>query len=311
MYTIDSQLKSILLDPSYDEIRDLLVMEFGFEKQNFMEMTFRELANHSGNTWDASQMLKGINYLSKLLIETNPIIIFPDFKVIKMIPENATEFVIICPGGGYQEVATLVEGLPVAKYLNEMNIGAFILIYATKNEAKFPKPVAQLALLVNRIKTDCSFKKLNIDNYAVIGFSAGGHLVSNFATKINGYQKYNVPKPQVVILGYSVVSLLNNAHIRSRNFVLAEQSANKELQCQYSAELNVDVDFPKTYIWTLKDDKAVNSQNSYDLASALNQKNITYKLVIYPGVEHGLGLSKDKVADGWLIDALKFWLSEK
>jgi acetyl esterase/lipase len=46
-----------------------------------------------------------------------------------------------------------------------------------------------------------------VDNYAIFGSSAGGHLAGMFARDDIGYKKYNLPKPNAAVLVYPVVTL--------------------------------------------------------------------------------------------------------
>lgn len=309
MINTDDKLKFIFQDEAFNNITEELIMKFGFKKDEFINMSLKELEHHTNGTWNAEEMKLGLEHLVSNSIKESPILEIEDFKVIALVPNNATDFIIIAPGGGYQEIATIVEGLPVARALNQKNIAVFIFIYGTNEDALFPKPLSQLGSLINYINKSEKYSRLNINNYALMGFSAGGHLISNFALENICKDKYNCPAPKCIILGYSVISMFENAHIRSRSMVLGDMQNDINLQKKYSADLMLDANYPKTYIWTLENDKAVNSLNSINLAKALKRNNVEHKLVLYPGTVHGLGLSTGRMADSWLDDALEFWLT--
>lgn len=42
------------------------------------------------------------------------------------------------------------------------------------------------------------------EQYAIVGYSMGGHLTGLFGTESVGYQHYNVPKPAALLLGYPI-----------------------------------------------------------------------------------------------------------
>lgn len=308
MINTNEQLELIFQNEAFNNITQELTMKFGFENKRFLEMSLNELESHTNGTWNAEEMKLGLEHLISSSTKESQVLVIDDFKVITLVPSTASEFVIIAPGGGYQEVATIVEGLPVARELNKNNIAVFIFVYGTNEDAIFPKPLSQLGRLINYISESEKYKQLNINNYCLMGFSAGGHLISNFALIENCKSKYNCPLPACVILGYSVISMFENPHLRSRAMVLGDNQEDINLQKKYSAELRLDSNYPKTYIWTLEDDKAVNSLNSKNLAKALKRNDVKHKLVVYPGTAHGLGLSTGRIADSWLSDALEFWL---
>ena len=41
--------------------------------------------------------------------------------------ENKSAAVLICPGGGYERLAYIISGTQLAKWLNSMGVGAFVL----------------------------------------------------------------------------------------------------------------------------------------------------------------------------------------
>ena len=42
------------------------------------------------------------------------------------------------------------------------------------------------------------------EQYAIVGYSMGGHLTGLFGTESVGYKHYNVPKPAALLLGYPI-----------------------------------------------------------------------------------------------------------
>lgn len=38
---------------------------------------------------------------------------------------------------------------------------------------------------------------------------------------------------------------------------------------------------------------------------------VPHKLVVYPGVDHGVGLGKGLACEGWLDEAVRFWESQQ
>src|SRR5262249_24672902 len=94
--------------------------------------------------------------------------------------------VIVMPGGSYGWLATNHEGRQVANWLTAIGIAAFVLKY--RLGPKYHHPVelgdAQRAIRLVRIRA----KEFGVaaNKIGVLGFSAGGHLVSTTITLFDG-----------------------------------------------------------------------------------------------------------------------------
>lgn len=99
------------------------------------------------------------------------------------IQERKSKFVIICAGGGYGAVATMQEVFPTAKELNDMGYHVFVLQYRTGKYTLAPNPMDDLAEALKFILERETLFHLDVSDYAVIGFSAGGHLAASFGAE--------------------------------------------------------------------------------------------------------------------------------
>lgn len=81
---------------------------------------------------------------------------------------------IICPGGNY-EFLCAGEGFPVAAWLAEQGVAAFVLRYRLLPEYSFKSSLQDLEAAVSFVRRTRS------GPVAAIGFSAGGHLVASHA----------------------------------------------------------------------------------------------------------------------------------
>ena len=139
----------------------------------------------------------------------------PSLTIFLPPKEKATgAAVIICPGGGYANLAMGYEGTDVARRFNESGIAAFVLKYRIPNDSTMidkeigPLQDAQRALLLVRSRAD----EWGIDSnrIGIMGFSAGGHLASTAGTH---FQKNYIAnpdhitlRPDFMILIYPVIS---------------------------------------------------------------------------------------------------------
>jgi acetyl esterase/lipase len=97
--------------------------------------------------------------------------------------------VVICPGGGYWVVAAGHEGNDVAQEFAKVGIAAFVLKYRLPdpriqlNPEIAPLQDAQRAIQL--VRERAKEWSINPQQVGIMGFSAGGHLVSTAGTKFN------------------------------------------------------------------------------------------------------------------------------
>lgn len=218
-------------------------------------------------------------------------------------------FAILVPGGGYSMVCSFIEGVPVARKLNQQGISAFIVYYRTKKKAVFPAPMDDLARAVKYVFDNAERYHLDVKNYSVWGGSAGGHLAALFGTETVGYAKYGLPKPGAMVLAYPVITMeRDKTHIISHDNFLGK-NADRAAETLTSAEQQVTGDYPRTFIWCSDDDDVVNPDNTRAMVAALKSAGVPVESEIYHGVAHGAGPATGTVAEKWMDEAVRFWQS--
>ncbi|OCA89386.1 MULTISPECIES: alpha/beta hydrolase [unclassified Bacillus (in: firmicutes)] len=220
--------------------------------------------------------------------------------------------IIVCPGGGYQRRAEH-EGVPVARWLNSLGINAFVLDYRV-SPAKHPAPLADAQRAIRFIRYYAKEWNIDKERIGILGFSAGGHLAASLSNLSDypAYENMDVideesSKPDISILCYPVISMIEYTHEGSVTSLLGEGVTDKDLYL-LSHQRNVSKETPPTFLWHTADDKAVPVENSIMYAQALSKAQIPYELHIFQQGRHGLGLSKEdqdvaqwtNVCAGWL-----------
>ena len=213
---------------------------------------------------------------------------------------------IICPGGGYLMVCDYLEGQPVAEYLNSKGINAFVLRYRFKENAHYPNPQDDLAKAVKELLDNQEKYHIDMSNYSIWGFSAGGHLAAT-----HGYQhdKYHLPKPNCLVLSYPVITLGDNTHRNTKLYHIG-LDASKEMIDEVSVHKHITDDYPRTFIWCGDADQSVPPINSHLMVEQLKKHNIPHEFHLYPDVGHGVGLGEDTSAYGWIDSAIDYWLNK-
>ncbi len=225
--------------------------------------------------------------------------------------------ILICPGGGYLRHAPH-EGKDIAQFLNNQGYAAGVVHYTVKPQQYFrPFQDIRRALLLARQRVAKAFTEGKILSHKIglIGFSAGGHvaatmgrnpsfLINKLAADPLQVQDdpllslYN-PVPDVMVLGYPVISMTNFAHLGSVKSLLSlddksvELPDNLSLREQFSHQINIGPGFPPTFLFHTANDKAVPVQNSIALSEACIKHGIQTELHVFPDGKHGVGLAQN------------------
>lgn len=218
----------------------------------------------------------------------------------KPVDNNTGTAVIICPGGSYHHLGLYNEGYCSAKWFSENGITAFTLKYRT-NESLYNHPamLEDIQRAIQIVRENAEEWGINPNKLGVIGYSAGGHLVTmagEFGTTKNELTKLGIEtdvslRPDFVMPIYPVVSMQDDiAHRWSRKSLLGKHPTQAQKD-EFSMEMNIPDNMPPTYIVVAKDDPVVLYENSLRLYDALNAKNIeNCELHLYEWGKHGFGM---------------------
>jgi acetyl esterase/lipase len=190
------------------------------------------------------------------------------------------------------------EGEPIALWLNELGIHAFVVDYRVAPH-RHPEPLHDAQRAIRTVRHNATAWNIRPDRIAILGFSAGGHLASTAGTihdpgdraSDDPIQQFS-SRPDALVLCYPVINLVDSPHSGSRDNLLGE-NATPEQRAALSTDLLVSESTPPTFLWHTADDDAVPVENSLRFASALAQNRIPFALYIYPRGPHGLGLAPD------------------
>ena len=220
---------------------------------------------------------------------------------------------IVCPGGGYAHLADH-EGGPVAEWLNSIGITAFVLKYRHGPRYQHPIPLQDAARAIRLVRSRSNEWHIDPNRIGILGFSAGGHLVSTIGTHFDAGSANATDqidrvssRPDLLVLIYPVISMGQFTHAGSKKMLLGENPSN-DLVTLLSNELQVTKDTPPTFLVHTANDKAVPVENSLMFAEALRKAGVEFELHVYERGEHGFGLApKDPILSTW-TDRCAAWL---
>ena len=244
-----------------------------------------------------------------------------DVQLLYMKGEKDAPFCIVCPGGGYMDCVLWGEGITSAVNLVEHGINAFVLFYRVNKPGLLPEPVDDLAQAVKFIVNNAKELGVSAQNYAVAGFSAGGHLACEWGSEEKGYKKYHLPEPASLILGYPAAAVEymydscqtskwgKNGKIADDLFfqcIAGRDYTREELETGSVLKTMTDR-FPPCYIVHAKNDDMVSFESAEKFIECLEGHGILYKKEIADFGGHGFALGKGTPFDGWFERAVDFW----
>lgn len=213
-------------------------------------------------------------------------------------PANANGCaVVICPGGGYQHLASEYEGHDVAEWFNTFGVTGFVLRYRLAPEYHFPAQMLDVQRAIRTVREQAGRWKIDPHRIGVMGFSAGGHLASTAATHFDaGNSNAADPidrqscRPDFAVLAYPVITMTGRyGHTGSRKNLLG-QHPDPKLAEYLSNENQVTRETPPTFLFHTSADTVVPVENSVQFYLALQKAGVPAEMHIYEQGRHGIGL---------------------
>lgn len=229
--------------------------------------------------------------------------------------ESPRSAVIVYPGGGYGMRADH-EGEPIARWLNELGISAFVLNYRVA-PYRHPIPLQDAQRAIRTVRHHAEAWGIDPQRVGILGFSAGGHLASTAGTH---YDSGNLEaadpidrhssRPDLMVLCYPVITMETQGHQGSKNNLIGED-ASEELIRHLSSEQQVTPDTPPTFLWHTADDAAVPVENSLLFAAALSRHKVPFDLHVFESGRHGIGNAADHPEAYIWPDVCANWLRKQ
>jgi acetyl esterase/lipase len=226
-----------------------------------------------------------------------------------------TPAIIVCPGGGYVNLAMNHEGRQVANYLNSLGIAAFVLRSRLGPRYHHPIELGDAQRAIRMLRSHANEWQLDPARIGIMGFSAGGHLAMSVSTHFDaGNAGATDPveragsRPDFTVLGYPVISMTEPwTHQGSKNNLLGS-SPDPELAKNLSGEQAVTKQTPPTFLFHTNSDTAVPAENSVYYYLALRKAGVPAELHIFENGPHGVGLANNDTALSEWSKLLANWL---
>ena len=113
-----------------------------------------------------------------------------------------TKYVVVMSGNVLNKTSNLSEGYATAWQLHELGYTVFVLRYRVFQKASNNAPLDDLGNAIQYITDHAAEFGVQTEDYALLGYSSGGHLAGLFGSEEYGCRNYGVPKPGALLLWY-------------------------------------------------------------------------------------------------------------
>lgn len=218
----------------------------------------------------------------------------PTMTVYSPKKKNTGTAVVVFPGGGYNELAIDLEGTEICDWLTSKGITAILLKYRVPSREsglywESPRALEDAQRTLSLVRFHASEWHIDPHRIGVIGFSAGGHMVTATSTHFD-HRSY-VP-----------VDAADKESCRP-DFAIACYPGHL-WDDDHGFELNPNVpvtsNTPPTFIVQAENDPVDSVNNSLVYFAALQKAKVPVEMHLYAEGKHGFGLRhKDLPIGAW------------
>ena len=223
--------------------------------------------------------------------------------------------VIVCPGGGYRNLAYEHEGTRIAEWLNLRGITAFVLTYRLTPRYAYPAPLMDGYRSVRWVRGHAKQFAIAPDRIGMWGFSAGGHLVGMVGTRFDDGDPHAADpidrvsdRPDFVISSYGALSLQPGVARPGALSTVLGDHVSQQLIDDLSPEKHVTARTPPFFLYATTTDLSVPPLSSVVFYTAMVRAGVPAEIHIFQQGPHGAGLAQNYPALSAWPGLLENWL---
>jgi acetyl esterase/lipase len=184
-------------------------------------------------------------------------------------------FAVVSPGGGFAYVGSIHEGFPYAVEINRQGYNVFVLKYRVGQGGRVA--TQDLAAAISYVFRNSETLDVETEGYSLWGSSAGARMAAFIGSHgVAAFGGDTLTKPAAVVMAYT-------AH--------ADHSDSE----------------PPTFAVVGSQDGIAPPASMEGRIAHLKRLGVTVEYRKYPSVGHGFGTGAGTSAEGWIIDATRFW----
>jgi acetyl esterase/lipase len=210
--------------------------------------------------------------------------------------------VLVMPGGGYKWVVIDKEGFEIGRWLSARGFTVFVLFYRLPGDGWKAGPDVSLSdaqRAIRVIRARAKDYAIDIGRVAAMGFSAGGHVCGDLATRfaVQTYDPVDAAdrmsaRPDIAAPIYAVQSMSTpEAHPGSRALLLGS-NPTPALERKHSTASNVTPATPPCFLVHAEDDPTVPVENTLQFRAALKRHGVGVEMHLFANGGHGFGLRR-------------------
>jgi acetyl esterase/lipase len=234
----------------------------------------------------------------------------------------STPALLVFRGGAYSTSAGSGDG--AAEWAASQGMVGIEVEYRTRATGdSYPASYDDAARAMRLARARAKEWAIDPQRIGVVGFSAGGHLVSLLSTQPSLHVAPDddlagriSARPDLVVLAYPLVSFVDGyasgAFLGSAESFFGLRDPSESLRRQFSSELHVDATHPPVFVWTTEDDGIVPFTHAKRFAEACRDAGVPVTFTLFPHGPHGMGLALGARSDvGTWTNALLAWLDRQ
>lgn len=223
----------------------------------------------------------------------------PRMKVFRPAQPNGAAL-LVTPGGGYSVILIDGEGYQLAPQLTARGWTVFVLYYRLPGEGwanRADVPLADAQRAMRLIRSRATHYGLDPAKVGALGFSAGGHVCGDLATRYDAkvYDPVDAAdrlsaRPTIAAPIYAVQSMSPPlAHGGSRDMLMGP-NPSLETERARSPAHNVSAATPPCFMAHAEDDTVVSVENTLEMRAALRAAGVNVETHLFTAGGHGFGL---------------------
>lgn len=223
--------------------------------------------------------------------------------------------VLVCPGGGYTQLAYEKEGTRIAEWLNLRGITAFVLTYRLAPRYHYPAPIQDGERAMRWVRSHAREYDVDPNRIGAWGFSAGGHMVGILGTHFDsGNAQAADPidqvsdRPDFVISSYGGLSLQPGIAKPNAMHALLGDHPSQALKDDMSPDKHVTAQTPPYFLYATTTDQSVPVMSSVSFYTALVKAGVPAELHIFEKGPHGTALAQEYPELHTWPELLENWL---
>jgi acetyl esterase/lipase len=202
--------------------------------------------------------------------------------------KNTGAAMVICPGGGYWNLAWDLEGEEVAAWLNTIGMTGIVLKYRVPRRPGQPEPLPAPGPLldsqraVSLVRSRAKEWEIDPNRIGIVGFSAGGHLAVMTATNFD-------KRAYEPIDDIDKVSCRPDFAVAVYPGYLLPEDVDTDVLASY---IRIPAGTPPVFLVHASDDPESGSEHSVAMYLALKRARVPSELHVYAAGGHGFGVRK-------------------